>query len=166
MLDAAAKPTVYIETTIVSYLTGWPSGNFRRAADQLTTRQWWDTQRGRFDLLTSQLTIIEASDGDPDAAARRLDVLNALPVADAGEDVGPLASALIDAAAIPAVAERDAFHVAVAATNGIDYLLTWNCTHLANAELRDKIVQVCADAGYRAPVITTPHDLFDEAPDE
>ena len=166
MPDEPGRPTVYIETTIVSYLTARPSGVLRRAADQLTTRQWWDSQRGRFELVTSQLTVSEATAGDPEAARRRLDLLDPIPTADAVEGTAELAQALLAAAAVPASAKRDALHVAIAAINGIDYLLTWNCKHLANAALRDKIARTCAEAGVRAPVITTPHELFEERPDE
>jgi predicted nucleic acid-binding protein len=124
------KPTIYVETTFVSYLTAWPSRNVIRAADQLITHEWWDTQRERFDLFTSELVILEASAGDPNAAEQRLAVLGTLPIVDTGPEAGLLATTLIAALAVPATESRDALHIATAAMNGIDYILTWNCTHL------------------------------------
>ncbi len=156
------KPTVYIETTVVSYLTAWPSRDIIRAAQQQITHDWWHTQREQFDLLTSELVILEASAGDQTAATERIRILSDLQIADSGEQAEILAAALITTAAIPSGASRDALHVAIAATNGIDYLLTWNCTHLANAMLRDKIERTCAASGFRPPVIATPEQLFNE----
>jgi hypothetical protein len=157
------KPTVYIETTIVSYLTAWPSRDIVRLGDQMVTREWWDTQRDHFELVTSELVIIEASAGDPTAAEARLNVLKGIAVVTSNEAANALAAALVATAALPAKSMRDALHVAIAASNGIDFLLTWNCKHLANGMLRDKITQACVAAGVRAPIITTPTTLFDEA---
>jgi hypothetical protein len=157
-----AKPTVYIETTIVSYLTAWPSRDIIRLADQTITREWWETQRGRFDLFTSELVVVEASAGDESAAKDRLAVLNTLRMVSITEEAEKLAKGLIAAAALPSNAARDALHVGIAAANGLEYLLTWNCTHLANGLLQSKIVESCEAHGFRAPLILTPSQLFDE----
>jgi hypothetical protein len=163
MGEQPTKPTVYIETTVVSYLTAWPSNNVIRAAQQQITHDWWQSQRSRFDLVASELVILEASSGDPSAAKDRLDVLSHLKIVKSSREAQTLATALITQVALPRIAFRDAFHLAIAATNGIDILLTWNCTHLANMALRSKIDQVCAAAGYRPPTIGTPEQLFSEA---
>ena len=155
--------TVYIETTVASYLCARPSRNLIRAAQQQLTREWWNSQRYRFDLYTSELVFLEAAAGDSIAAAERLIVLNALLLLGTPVEAEPLAEALLCAAALPAIAARDALHVAIAAVNGIDFLLTWNCRHLANAFLRDKIDEVCEDAGFRPPIICTPELLFEDA---
>ncbi len=152
--------SVYIETTIVSYLTAWPSRDLVRAAQQQVTRDWWNIERPKFDLYTSELVLIEAVAGDADAAAQRLAVLRDLPLLDTTERALDVADALLAAAVLPAVAERDAQHVGVAAVHGIDFLLTWNCRHLANAMLRDKIEEVCESAGLRPPAICTPDELL------
>lgn len=152
-------PTVYLETTVVSYLTARPSRDLVRAAHQQITREWWDNERHRYRLLTSELALIEAAAGDPVAAADRLAILHQIPLLPEGPDVPRLAEALIADAALPAVATRDAIHLAVAATSGVDFLLTWNCRHLANASLRDKIWEVCHNQGWAAPVICTPEEL-------
>lgn len=151
--------TVYIETTIVSYLTARPSRDLILAAHQQITREWWDNERQRYELFTGQMALIEAAAGDPEAAADRPAVLGELPLLMESADVPDLAQALISATALPAVAGRDAIHVATAATMGMDYLLTWNCCHLANASLRDKITEMCRAEGFRAPVICTPEEL-------
>jgi hypothetical protein len=157
----AAKPTVYIETTVVSYLTAWPSRDVVRAGQQRTTREWWDTQRERFDLLSSELVQLECAAGDPFAAADRLTLLKDIRVLDVTEEATAVADALTTAGAIPAVASRDALHVGVCAVNGVQYLLTWNFRHLANAQMQDSIRQTCEGLGYKGPTICSPDALFE-----
>jgi len=151
--------TVYIETTIISYLTAWPSKDLLRAAHQEATKDWWDHQRGTYQLLTSEVVQIEATAGDPNAATERINVLNALPLLPVTPDAKQIARALLAQMALPATADRDALHVAIAASNGVEYLLTWNCRHLANATLRGKIETVCRSLGYEPPIICTPLEL-------
>jgi len=154
---------VYIETTIVSYLTAWPSRDIIRSAQQQITRDWWDHHRSSFRLYTSQIVRLEAEAGDVKAAADRMKILSRLPLLDITETSLSIARALIRAAALPAAARRDAEHVGVAAAHGMDYLLTWNCRHLANVAQRDKIEEVCADFDFRAPKICTPEELFGDS---
>ena len=110
--------TVYIETTIVSYLTAWPSKDALRAAHQTATKDWWDQQRGTYQLLTSEVVQIEAAAGDPTAAAERINVITALPLLPITADARQIARALLAQMALPATADRDALHVAIAASNG------------------------------------------------
>ena len=156
------KPRVYMETTIPSYLTAWPSQEVVTAGHQQTTRDWWTTRRDNFDLFVPQFVIDEASLGDSDAAARRLEALANLSLLEPGDDVYQLADKLVKEVPLPAKAAADSLHIAVATVNGMDYLLTWNCTHIANAELRARIEKVCRDAGYEPPVICTPEELMKE----
>jgi len=156
------KPKVYLETTIASYLTAWRSRDLITAAHQQITREWWDTRRGGFELFISQIVIDEASEGDPDAAARRLEVLKELPLLSATEDGDELAETLIEQVPLPPKAAADALHLAIAVVNGMDYLLTWNCTHLANAALRSNMEGVCRNKGYRPLIICTPEELLAE----
>ncbi len=151
--------SVYVETTIVSYLTAWRSRDLIRAAQQQITRDWWAKRRADFELYTSEIVLIEAAVGDPVAAQERMDVLLPIQKLDIPEIALDLSDALLSAAALPAVAARDAQHVGICAVNGMDYLLTWNCRHLANAALRDRIEEVCENFGYRAPKICTPDEL-------
>ena len=158
------RRSVYIETTIISYLKAWPSRDLVRAAEQQITREWWDEQRPKFDLYTAQRVLIEAGAGDAEAAAERLAVLRELPLLDTTERAIQVADMLLASAALPERADRDALHVGVAADNGMDFLLTWNCRHLANAMLRDRIEEVCEEAGLRPPKICTPDELMGAEP--
>ena len=155
------RPKIYIETTIVGYLTAMSSRDLVTAALQQVTRDWW-ASRGAFDLFISQLVIDEASAGDPAAAARRLEVLREVSVLETTEDAVMLAKALLSGGAIPSTAAADAFHIGVAAAHGLDYLLTWNCTHIANATLRGRIEAVCRASGFEPPIICTPVELAEE----
>jgi hypothetical protein len=152
--------SVYLETTIPSYLTAWRSPELVMAARQQITREWWDNRRHDFELFVSQLVIDEASAGDPVAAARRLEVLNGIPLLSAHDEIDILAEALLAELSLPDRSAADAVHIALAVVNGIDFLLTWNCTHIANAAFRPVIHSVCRLYGHEAPVICTPEELM------
>jgi predicted nucleic acid-binding protein len=157
--SSVTRAAVYIETSIVSYLTARPSRDLLVAAHQQLTVTWWDEQRTRYELFTSQVVLAEARAGDPNAAQRRLAVLERLPLLDVTDAAIALATLLIARQALPAQAAQDALHLAITCVHGIQYLLTWNCTHLANARLRSRIEQVCREAGYIPPIICTPEEL-------
>lgn len=157
------KPTVYIETTIISYLTAWPSRDVVRLSHELITREWWTKHRSSFDLYASDFVIEEASRGDPTAAAERLKELADIPLLPVNPAVTELAERVATALALPPRARLDAAHVAIAAVHGMAFLLTWNCRHLANGVLADKIERACAEAGFTAPRILTP-ELLMESP--
>jgi predicted nucleic acid-binding protein len=128
------------------------------AAHQHLTREWW-LRRERFDLFVSEAVLEEAAAGNPEAAAKRSAALDGLPVLRVDTAVGVLARRLIESGAVPSTAKYDAIHIAVAAIHGIDLLLTWNCTHIANASARGKIEQVCTAGAYVPPVLCTPEEL-------
>ena len=154
------KPRVYIETTIPSYLTAWQSPELVMAANQQLTREWWHDRRDEFDLFCSELVVEECRAGDPDAATRRFAAIQSLPMLAGGQTADELARALLKKIPLPSKAAADALHIAIAATNGIEYLLTWNCTHIANAEFRERITEVCQSFGLRCPTICTPQELL------
>jgi predicted nucleic acid-binding protein len=156
------KPMIYIETTFISYLTAWPSRDVVIAGHQQVTRDWWNDCRGRYELCVSQLVLQEASAGDVQAAKERLDILAEMTLLPTTENAVKLAESLLSSAALPAKAAADALHVAIAATNGVDYLLTWNCRHLANASMRSRIETVCESSGFNAPIICTPEELLED----
>lgn len=156
------KSTVYIETTIPSYLTAWRSPELVMAANQEATRKWWDESRSSFELFISQLVIGEISNGDPDAVRRRIAVVENLQELALTDQAEALGAKLLVGAALPQKAKADALHIAVATVHGMDYLLTWNCTHIANAIMRPKIESICRAAGYEPPVICTPPELVEE----
>jgi predicted nucleic acid-binding protein len=155
------KPTVYVETTVPSYLTAWPSRDVVRAGEQQVTRDWW-ARRSEYELRVSSLVLLECRAGDPDAAALRLAALDGVPVLAQAPEAEELAATLLREVPLPARAAADALHIAVAAVNGVSYLVTWNCTHIANASLRPRIEAVCRQSGYEPPVICTPRELLGE----
>jgi len=155
------KPKVYLETTIPSYLTSRPSRDLVTAAHQQITREWWDTRRHDFALFVSQMVIDEVSAGDPEAATRRLEGLASLPLLDPQTAGIALAQMLSNHLSLPPRAAADALHIAIAVVNGMDYLLTWNCTHIANAALRGRIEAACRSRGFRVPIICTPEELLE-----
>ena len=154
-------PKVYIETTVISYLTSRPNRDVVTAGHQQVTHEWWQTCRDRFDLVASQLVFQEASAGDPGAARERLEVLQNLVLLEVSEEALALAQEFIRAGAVPEDAAEDALHLAIAVTNGVEYLLTWNCRHLANALMRTRIEEVCRSLGYDPVVICTPEELLE-----
>jgi predicted nucleic acid-binding protein len=151
---------VYLETSVISYLTSRPSRQILAAAWQQVTHEWWDDHRTRFELFSSELVFAEVSQGDPEAIRKRIEKLKGIPQLEVTSQVVALAKTLIDTGALPAEAMDDATHLAVAAVHGIDYLLTWNCRHLDNAEMKPLIRSVCAIAGYPCPEICTPQELM------
>ncbi len=155
------KPKVYIETSIPSYLTARPSNDIRAMANQNTTIEWWENRRSEFEVFVSEFVIAEPSQGHPEASTRRMAAIEGIPELDVTEEVKKLAKALIAEGPIPEGAEIDAYHIAVATVNGMDYLLTWNCTHIANAVMRPKIEAVCRGHGYEPPIICTPQELLE-----
>ena len=154
------KRTVYIETSVVSYLTSRPTGDLLAAAWQKITLDWWETRRSRYELYTSGVTVEEARRGNPDAGARRLNALSSIPVLPITQAAVDLSKELFQGGALPAKAGNDALHVAVSAVHGVDYLLTWNCRHLDNAEIKPIVRRVCALQGYICPEICTPQELM------
>ena len=152
--------SVYIETSIISYLTARVSRDLIVAGHQQMTEEWWSVQRNRFELWASELVVEEASAGDASAAAERLKVLNTIEMLDITEEAGFLATALIDRGSLPAKASADALHIAIAAVHNVDYLLTWNCKHIANAEMRPVIESVCRNMGFIPPILCTPEELM------
>ena len=156
------KRKVYIETSVISYLTARISRDLIVAGHQRMTQEWWVTRREVFDVSVSQVVFEEASAGDPEAARERLAVLAALPLLELSTEAVALAKDLIRLGPLPERAEVDALHIAVAVTNQVDYLLTWNCTHLANAALRHQIDHVCRAQGYEPIIICTSEELLED----
>jgi len=155
------KPTVYLETTIIGYLAMRVSGALRVAANQQTTRDWWDNRRQQFDLFVSRFVVDECSDGDPVAVQERLAYLEGIPLLQVPDEVSSLAESLVGGVPLPEKAGIDALHISVAAVNGMQYLITWNCKHIANPTLRPRIELLCREAGYEPPVICTPQELLE-----
>jgi len=154
------RPSVYVETSIISYLAARPSRDLIVAARQQVTHTWWGERRPAFDLYVSQVVLDEILAGDPDAAERRAALVAGIPVLDITPEVADLAAALIQRVPLPPRAGADAAHIAAAAYHRIGFLMTWNSTHIANAELRPRVEQVCRENGYPPPVLCTPDELM------
>ena len=152
-------PKIYLETTIISYLAARPSKDLITAAHQQVTHDWWQHRRRDFDLFSSQLVIQESSAGDAAVAKTRLQLLSDISLVQVNVQCVSLARALVEKGPIPDKAAVDALHIAIATVHGMDYLLTWNCKHIANAEMQTAVNRICRNAGYEPPVICTPEEL-------
>lgn len=155
------KPAIYVETSVVSYLVARPSRDLIVAAHQQITVEWWRTQRQEYDLFISQIVIDEARAGDKEMAAKRMAAIESLSLLEINEDVMHLAQELLKSGAVPQKAAPDALHISAACVGGVDYLLTWNCKHIANAKMRNAIELTCRSAGYTTPIICTLEELED-----
>ncbi len=158
--------TVYIETSIPSYLTARPSRDVRTTAWQQLTSQWWEQEKPKYELFTSELVLAEAGAGDPEAAQRRLASLQDIRSLTISDEAKHLAIRLVADGGIPVHAEADALHVATATVHAMDYLLTWNCRHIDNAATKPIVRSICAAAGYTCPEICTPMELLSEEADD
>ena len=154
------KPTVYIETTIPSLLTAWPNRDLQIAAQQIATRDWWETRRNDFDLYVSPEVLDEAAQGDHEAARVRIESISNLPVLAVTQDVEELTRRILTTGLIPPRANRDAAHLAFGCVHGMDFLLTWNCRHIHNAMIYRRLSGVCAELGFPLPVVCTPRELM------
>jgi len=152
------NPTVYVETSVISYLTARRSRDIVLAAHQQLTRRWW---RGRssYRLFVSQIVRDEAGVGDQAVRLRRLRALRGIPALAVTDEATRLADELVRRGALPRKATVDAFHIGIAAAHQVEYLVTWNCKHIANATMRGTIEAICRSAGLTPPVICTPEEL-------
>lgn len=155
---------VYIETSVVSYLRQKPTKEVVAAAHQLLTHQWWDNERMKYELVVSQYVIDEASAGDPTLAADRLSVLADIPRLPSDPEIDRIADEIMSRAILPSHAAVDALHIASVAHHRIQYLLTWNCKHIANAKILPRVYQVLTDLGVPHPIICTPEELIGDDP--
>ncbi len=152
--------SVYIETSFISFLTARRSRHILLAAWQQATIDWWLMKRTRFDLYTSELVIMEASRGDCASATKRLEALQGIRRLEITCDSRHLAKLLLEKGALPQKALDDALHIAIAASHKIDYLLTWNCRHINNAEIKPLFRSVCDEKGFLCPEVCTPLELM------
>jgi hypothetical protein len=155
---------VYIETSIVSHATARPTADRATAILQEQARRWMDEQRPNYEVVTSQLVITEAGGGDPDAASRRLAMLSDVPILEENPDVDAVADELIRRSLIPAAARLDALHVAVAALAGVQYLLTQNCRHIANAHVLPRVYRLLEELGLSGLLICAPVEFLGGQP--
>jgi predicted nucleic acid-binding protein len=152
--------TIYLETSIIGYLTARTSNNLILMANVEATREWWEIRRTQFDLYISQTVLDEVARGDTEIASRRLDLLSVFPLLEINEAVQELAIQFLTKSNLPPKAADDALHIAFATVYGLDYLLTWNCKYIANAQIQKKLAQISLAAGYELLAICTPYELM------
>ncbi|MGC1276440.1 MAG: type II toxin-antitoxin system VapC family toxin [Planctomycetaceae bacterium] len=158
------KPTVYVETSVISYLTARPSRDVITAGRQLSTVRFWD-RRDEFHLVASEMVVREASRGNPILASRRLEVLDEFELLSATDTARRLSTLFLAGAGLPEKAAEDALHIAIAAASGIEFLVTWNFAHMANAAIRRRVEEICRDEGFDPVIICTPQELLAEDDD-
>lgn len=152
---------IYIETTIPSFLVSRPARDLLQAARQQLTHDWWSLQRQQHELFTSQVCLDEAAQGEAEMAARRLQLLAPLARLPATEPVEALTLQFL-CGVLPPAADRDAAHIALATVHGMDILLSWNCRHIANAAIQNRLRRITEAAGFTLPVLCTPEELMGE----
>ncbi len=152
--------TVYLETSILGYLTARPSRDIVVSANIQITREWWDTRRSDFQLYSSQAVVKETSQGDAAIASQRLEIVRNLALLDLNQSVFDLAEQFLERSNLPPKADVDAIHIAAATIHAMDYLLTWNCKHIANAQIQRKLAEISLNFGYELPILCTPYELL------
>jgi hypothetical protein len=157
------KSSLYLETTIPSYLTAKQSRDIIQTARQQITTEWWDIRLNDFDIFISQVVIDEASEGDTVASTKRMEAIKTFPLLEITEEVINLVDKIIIEKIIPAKAIRDALHIAVATYHEMSYLLSWNCKHISNAEIIKRLRKTVDDEGFELPVICTPEELLERS---
>lgn len=155
-------PKVYLESSVISYLAARPSRDVVATAHQHITREWWDRRRSRFEMYVSVEVLNEIRRGDPRKAELRLAYAESLPVLEADDQARSLAAEILRTAALPQKAAADAAHIAIATVNGMDFLLTWNCTHIANGIVQRAVSRLSRNMGLEPPTIVTPEELMME----
>ena len=159
-LKVVLKKKVYIETSFISYLCGKRSDNLIISSNQKITHDWWDKRKQFYNLFSSELVYQEIIKGDKVASIERIKVFDSFDLLELNDMVKRMAGTLLAKRVLSAKAAVDAMHIALATVSGMDYLLTWNCKHIANAELQKQVLSVCTIEGHSMPVICTPLELM------
>jgi len=154
--------SIYIETSIISYLVARPSNNLISAARQKLTFDWWEQEREKYKIYISELVIAECSRGDKSAADRRLKIVKNIPVLKINADCIEVAELFFVKASLPEKARDDVLHIAIATHYKMDFLLTWNCRHLANAHFIRKLQKISLEEGLVIPTICTPQEIIND----
>jgi len=152
--------SAYIDTSILGYLTARATKNLIIAANIEITKDWWESRRNDFALYISQVVLDEVAKGDAQIAIKRLELIQNLPLLELNQDVKNLAAQFLLKSNLPPKASDDATHIAIATVYGLDYLLTWNCKHIANAQIQKKLSKISTEFGYELPIICTPYELL------
>lgn len=154
-----SQAKLYVETSVVSYLVAFPSRDLLILSRQEITKTWWETSRSDFDCFVSEVVLAEASAGDVQMAAHRLQALDGIPVLSLTADIERLAGIYIQRLLLPRDSFRDALHIASASLYQMDFVITWNCRHLANGHVRRRVRELNTQLGVSTPTICTPEEL-------
>ena len=160
------KPRVYVETSVISYLTSRPSENLRNAARQLSCRLWWELRGSEFDPFISRLVLNEASRGDPAAAERRLAICESVALLSESDEARHLAERLISVGAVPLTEPEDAMHIAIATVEHMDFVATLNFAHFASPAAKFRLQVAISELGYRPPILASPDELLESENEE
>jgi|ERR1043166_4257812 hypothetical protein len=153
---------IYIESTIPSYVVARPARDLLQAARQQITRDWWDLKREQHELFTSQVVLDEIASGEAAMARQRLDMVARIKLLDLTDEAKGLTKQILSSGLLPAGADRDAAHIALATVHEMDVLLSWNCRHIANAAIQVRLRRLAGNAGFALPVLCTPDELTGE----
>ena len=153
---------IYIESTIPSYVVARPARDLLQAARQQLTKDWWDLKRAKHELFTSQVVLDEITDGEAAMAQQRLDVMAQIKLLDLTDEANALTKEILASGLLPADADRDAAHIALATVHEMDILLSWNCRHIANAAIQARLRRLVEKLGFTLPVLCTPDELTGE----
>ena len=153
---------IYIESTIPSYVVARPARDLLQAARQQLTKDWWDFRRAKHELYTSQVVVDEIADGEAAMAQQRLELMAGIPLLDLTAEANSLTKEILASGLLPADADRDAAHIALATVHEMDILLSWNCRHIANAAIQARLRRLAGEAGFALPVLCTPDELTGE----
>ena len=151
---------IYIESTIPSYVVARPARNLLQAARQELTRDWWNLKRQEHELFTSQIVLDEIAAGESETARRRLEITADLPIVDLTSAAEKLAGKILRSGLLPANADGDAAHIALATAHNLDILLTWNCRHIANGAIQVRLRRLVEASGFELPAICTPEEML------
>ena len=153
---------IYIESTIPSYVVARPARDLLQAARQQLTKDWWDLKREKHELFTSQVVLDEIASGEAAMARQRLELVAQIKLLDLTDDANALTKQILGSGLLPADADRDAAHIALATVHEMDILLSWNCRHIANAAIQARLRRLAEKAGFALPVLCTPDELTGE----
>lgn len=153
---------IYIESTIPSYVVARPARDILQAARQQLTKDWWDLKRAKHELYTSQVVLDEITNGEAATAQQRLDVMTEIKLLDLTDEANALTKEILASGLLPADADRDAAHIALATVHEMDILLSWNCRHIANAAIQARLRRLAEKSGFALPVLCTPDELTGE----
>ena len=148
---------------MISYLTSRPSRDVVAAGHQQLSQAWWELRRADFELVASQLVLNEARLGDPEMSQKRLAILEGVTLLEVTDTANELAATIVREGLLPQTSFADALHLATAAVHEVEYLLTWNCAHIANAEILPRVGVICERFGLTLPFVCTPEELLGEA---